>query len=242
VKLLPIIFLATALSAGNLPPDTGSYFARGCQQFSAGEFPDAAQLFYKSAEISPAVGTLLNLGLAEWRRGRAGAAILAWERAGWMDPFDTRVTADLKFARETARVDAPQLKWFETASTWLPPDAWAWLAAGSLWFGVALLMLPGIIRRRVAGWQQTLAALSFGIFLFSLAANAGVISRGQIGFVLKRNALLTLTPTREGEVVATLAAGEPARKVRARGDFVFVRATAGSGWIERTAFQQICER
>ena len=235
-----IIFAAVLFGNGSRQTEAKKYFQLGGRQFAAGEFPEAAQSYKKSAEMLPATGALLNLGLAEWRRGHAGAAILAWERAQWIDPFDKRSEGNLNFAREIAQVDAPQLTWYETASAWLPPNVWVWLAGVSLWLAVGLLMLPGIFRRRVTGWQQTLAALAFGIFLFSLTASAGVITRTNIGFVLKKNAPLLLTPTREGEIVATLAAGEPAREMRTRGGYVFVRATSGSGWIEKTGFQLIC--
>ncbi|HUC83691.1 MAG TPA: hypothetical protein VL970_00755, partial [Candidatus Acidoferrales bacterium] len=162
-------------------------FMRGLELSRAGQFPEAADVFGDLARTQPAAGTLVNLGLAEWQSGHAGAAVLAWEQARWIDPFDPRAAANLKFAREVAQVDEPQLKWYETVSTWLPPDAWSWLAWGALWLGVGLLVLPGILRRRKAGWHQSLAALAFGIFLFSLTANFGVVSRSHIGFVLKKN-------------------------------------------------------
>ena len=184
----------------------------------------------------------MNLGLAEWQRGHAGAAILAWEQARWIDPFDSRAEANLKFARQVAQVDAPQLKWFETASTWLPPNTWVWLAGASLWLAVGLLVLPGIFRRRKAGWHQMLAALAFGGFLFCLTANFGVVSRTQIGFVVKKNALLRLTPTREGEVISTLAAGEPARKLRTHGSYLLIRTTGASGWIDQGEFRPVSVR
>jgi hypothetical protein len=76
--------------------------------------------------------------------------------------------------------------------------------------------------------------------LFCLTANAGVASRTQIGFVLKKNAPLLLTPTRDGEVISTLGAGEPARKLRTRGNYVFIRANNGTGWLEQDEFQLPC--
>ena len=215
-------------------------FARGIELMHAGEYPEAAAAFTDAAQAQPAVGTFVDLGLAEWQRGHAGAAMLAWERAGWIDPLDARVEANLKFARQVTQADAPELRWYELPSTWLPSTLWMWLTGVSLWLAAGLLVMPGIFRRRVVGWQQTLAALAFGVFLFALTADAGVVSRGRIGFVLKKNTALRLTPTREGEIISTLTAGEPGREIRTRGDYVFVRTTSGSGWLERDQFQRIC--
>jgi hypothetical protein len=147
---------------------------------------------------------------------------------------------NLKFARQVAQVDAPQLKWFETASTWLPPDVWVWLAGASLWLAVGALVLPGFFRRKKSNWQQALAALGLGVFLASMTANIGTVSRTQTGFVVKKNAPLRLTPTRDGEVMATLTAGEPARRERTRGNYFFIRTAGGSGWIEQGDFRLIC--
>ena len=218
------------------------FFARGMELSRAGQFPEAAAVFEKAVEAGPSAGVLVNLGLAEWQRGHAGAAILAWERARWIDPADARATANLEFARQVVQVDAPQLKWFETVSTWLPPNAWVWLAGTMLWLALGLLVLPGIFHWRKAGWHQLLAALAFGIFLFSLTANFGVVSRTQIGLILKSNAPLRLTPTHGGEVLSTLAAGEPVRQLRTRGRYAFVRAAGASGWIGEDEFQLVCPR
>ena len=228
------IVLAALICAVNFSrAATNDFFAQGVELSRAGQFPEAAAAFEKSAQTQPAAGTLVNLGIAEWQRGHAGAAILAWEQARWIDPFDPRAGADLKFARQSAQLGAPQLKWFETASTWLPPDWWVWLAGASLWLAVGLLTLPGILRRRKAGWQRALAALAFGIFLFCITANLGVVSRTQTGFVLKKNAPLLLTPSLEGEVLMTLNSGEPARKLRTRGNYFFIYTGYGTGWINR---------
>ena len=220
---------------------TEDFFAQGVAAYQAGQFPEAAAAFQKSAQTQPAAGTFINLGLAEWQRGHAGSAILAWEKARWIDPFDRRAAENLKFARAVAQVDEPQLKWFETASTWLPPNAWVWLAGGGLWLAVGALVLPRFFRRRKAGWQQWLAALGFGVFLFSLTANLGVVSRTNTGFILSKDTPLRLTPTREAEVISTLTAGEPARRLRARGNYLFIRTSSEAGWVEQSAFGQVSQ-
>jgi tetratricopeptide (TPR) repeat protein len=233
--LILLLALFCVAEAG-LAADTNDWFAQGLALARAGQFPDAAAAFEKSAHHRPAVGTLVNAGISEWQRGHAGAAILAWEQAQWINPFDARAGGNLKFARAVAQVDAPDLEWFETVSTWLPANAWVWLAGASLWLGIGLLVLPGIFRRRRAGWHQALAAAAFGIFLVSLTANYGVVSRTSIGFVLKKNAPLQLTPTKDAEVISTLTAGEPARRLRTRGNYFLIRTSFGSGWIERDSF------
>ena len=219
-----------------LAADTNDFFGQGLALARAGQFPEAAAAFDKSGQDRPAVGTLVNAGIAEWQRGHAGAAILAWEQARWINPYDARAAGNLKFARAVAQVDAPDLAWFETVSTWLPANVWVWLAGASLWLGVGMLVLPGIFRRRKAGWHQALAAVAFGVCLFGLTANYGVVSRTGIGFVLKKNAPLRLTPTQTAEVVSTLTAGEPARRLRTRGNYFLIRTSFGSGWIERDGF------
>jgi tetratricopeptide (TPR) repeat protein len=235
-----VLVAALVCFAQNTHAATNDFFAQGIRLSQAGEYPEAAAAFEKSAQSQPASGTLVNLGIAEWRRGHAGAAILAWEQARWIDPFDSRAEANLHFAREASQVDAPQLKWFEAASTWLPANGWAWLTAASLWLAVGMIILPGVLRRRKAGWQQALAALAFAIFLFSITANLGVVSRTQTGFVLKKDAPLLLTPTKEAEVVSTLAAGEPARRLRTRGNYYFIRTAFAAGWISRDQLGMIC--
>lgn len=226
----------------NAASQTNDWFSRGAEFSRDGKFPEAVEAYALAAKSHPASGTFLNLGLAEWQRGHAGAAILAWEQALWINPFNSPAKANLQFARQTVQVDTPPLKWYEEVSTWLPASAWAWLAAGTFWFAVGLLLLPGIVWRRKRGWQQSLAAITFGLFLVALSANFGVASRSHIGFVLKKNAALQLTPTRDGEVIATLAAGEPARLLKRRGDFVFIRTLGTAGWISRSNFGLICPR
>ena len=73
-----------------------------------------------------------------------------------------------------------------------------------------------------------------------MTANLGVVSRTDIGFVTKKTAALLLTPTREGEVVSSLNAGESARLLRKRGSYYYIRTTGGSGWIEKSQFGLVC--
>ena len=219
-----------------------SSFQDGVEDCRAGRFTQATRAFHDSLKEQPAAGTFLNLGIAEWRRGQVGKAMLAWEQALWIDPFNHEAHNNLEFARQVADLESPDLTWYEIASTWLPANAWAWLAGGSLWLAVAMVTLPGILRLRKAGWHQALAALGLGAFLLSIPAYIGVVTRTHVGFVLEKDVPLRLTPTHEAESTTSLRAGEPARKVRTHGDYYFIRTQQSSGWVERKQFGLLCEK
>ncbi|HPU56979.1 MAG TPA: tetratricopeptide repeat protein, partial [Verrucomicrobiota bacterium] len=109
-----------ASPAGQSRTTPNSLFAAGLEAYRAGDFDAAAEAFGRCALEHPSAGAWQNLGNAEWRRGRLGPAIVAWERALWIDPRDARSRNNLRFVREQAQLEAPELRWHEIASTWLP--------------------------------------------------------------------------------------------------------------------------
>ena len=208
-------------------------FHAGVIAYEAGQFDLASRGFSDSLVGHAGSGTLVNLGLANWRGRRTGEAMLAWERANWLDPFNGAASENLLYARETTAVNPPELTWFEQASTWLPANWWTWFAGGSLWLAVALVTLPGFFRVRKAGWHQTVSALALGIFLLSLAPSIGIVTRSNVGVVLENNTMLRLTPTQSAEEIAVLPPGETVRVLRQRKSYLLVRTQNGNGWVER---------
>jgi tetratricopeptide (TPR) repeat protein len=215
-------------------------FTRGQQAYERQDFPAAAQSFAAAVSNAPSAGAYQNLGNAEWLNGHVAEALLAWERALWIDPRSADARNNLQFVREVAQLEAPDLTWGEIASTWLPVDWWAWLACGSLWFAVSLAVLPAVLRWRKSGWQQAFMAIGLGIFLLSLPANYGAVTRATLGLVLAAETPLRLTPTAEGEPTTMLAAGEPARLLGSRGKYLLIRTRLATGWVDREKFGLIC--
>src|SRR5437899_269638 len=160
--------------------DSASLFDEGLAAYRAGDYAKAADAFREQATLRPVSGTLQNLGLAEWHCARTGRAVLAWEQALWLNPFNEAARANLRFARKTAQLESPDLTWYEVVSTWLPMNWWAWASTLSLWSAVGLGALPGILRWRRAAWQQAIAALALTVFLLSLPAQLGLNTRSRI--------------------------------------------------------------
>jgi len=221
---------------------TNNVFQQGLEAYRLGGYAEATKLFETAISQRPASGDYLNLGLAEWHRGQVGTAVLAWEKARWIDPYDSAARENLAYARQMAGISKPDYSWYERTSEWLPINAWAWLAGISLWVAVGMALLPGVFRWRKAAWQQAVAALALALFFLSLPAHYGVLTRTRIGFVLEKNLPLRLTPTAEAEVLMKLAAGDPVRELRVRGDYVLVRAVEGQGWLERSKVGWVCPK
>ena len=238
-RILIFLGLALVCAAFRGRAATDDFFAHGVELNRAGQFPEAAAAFQNAIHQRPSSGALVNLGIAEWQIGHAGAAMLAWERAQWIDPFDSRAGSNLRFARTTVQVNELELRWHEKISSWLAADAWLWIAFASLWLATGALVLPRFFRWKKSGFQQTLSALGWMIFVLAVTANLGVASRTNLGLVVKNNSAVQLTPTRAGEVISTLAAGEPARVIKTRGDFYFIRATMTAGWVARKDFSLV---
>jgi tetratricopeptide (TPR) repeat protein len=211
-------------------------FSDGTNAYYAGDFARAEECFRAAASTAPAAGTLHNLGNAEWQNGHPGDAMLAWERAQWLNPFSRDTASNLRFARKTVQLDPPELAWYEICSTWLPVNWWAAMACVSFWLAVALVLLPGVLRWRRAGWHQAVASAGFALFLLTIPALAGVGTRSRIGILLAKDTPLRLTPTSEAQVLTRLPAGESGRYERERGNYVFIRTSTVAGWVEKGQF------
>ena len=220
---------------------TVDLFNNATQAYRIGEYSEAARMFRASASRQPAPGTLRNLGNAEWQLGRVGEAILAWEQSQWLKPGDA-VRDNLRFARQTMQIEAPEFRWYEIASTWLPVDGWGWIAGGCLTVAVGMITLPSVLRWPKAGWHQAVAVFALAGFLLCLPALAGVATRTRIGIVLEKDIPLRLTPTQEAQGITRLAAGEPGRLLRERGGYLFIRTSRATGWVKRGQFGLVCAK
>jgi hypothetical protein len=232
--------LAPLLSLSALASLPDALFQTGVAAYRAADYPTAAAAFRQSVTLQPASGALQALGNAEWQQRRNGDAILAWEQALWLDPFNESARQNLRFARKTAQLEAPELAWYEVISTWLPVGWWAWIAGISLWLAVGMVIVPGILRQRKATWHQAIAALALMVFLLSIPALLGVQTRARIGYVLQKDTPLRFTPTLEAQTITRLSPGEPARRLRSHGRYLLIRTGRTVGWVEQDQFGSTC--
>jgi tetratricopeptide (TPR) repeat protein len=241
-----LIFLCTLILAGlsARAESPEARFTAASAAYASGDFAEAVAILRKADADGPvSPGLLHNLGNAEWKVGRPGYAILAWERARSLDPHQRNTAANLRFARRDSRLEEPARSWYEQYSEWLSPTIWLSLASGGLWGGIALLTLPRLLGWRRADWHQGITALGLAVFLLTVPALAGLVARSNVGVIIGDDTELRLTPTREAEKLGKLPAGEVARVEKERGDYLYVRAEPDrAGWLRRAEFTRIWAR
>src|ERR1035437_635045 len=115
-----LLLAPSFLSLSALAASPDPLFQAGATAYRAADYTQAAEAFRQSVTLQPASGAPQDLGNAEWQSHRTGEAILAWEQALWLDPFNDAARQKLRFARKTAQLEAPELAWYEVISTWLP--------------------------------------------------------------------------------------------------------------------------
>jgi hypothetical protein len=217
-------------------------FHQGVEAYRAGNYTGAVSAFQAAADLAPSGGIMQNLGNAEWQAQQVGPAVLAWERALWVDPLERSARANLRFARKAAQLESPQLGWYEVVSTWLPANAWGWLASVSLWIAVGVVLVPHVFRRSKAGWHQAVSALALTLLFLSLPALVGVHSRARVGFVIAKDTPLRMTPTEESQFLGRMASGDPGRVLRIRGRYALIRTPRATGWVENVQFSTVSGR
>jgi hypothetical protein len=210
--------------------------------YVAGDFAQAVLDFRACATNYPSANVFHNLGNSEWRSGNAGRAVWAWERALWTSPYLTEAAANLRFARKSLQIDAPELTWLELCSTWLPHDTWLLILLISFWSAVSFLCLPYFLHVRRQLWQQAAAAICFGVFLLCVPAIVGLHTRYSVGAVVTDQVFLRLTPTKNAQPICRIAPGEMGRMKFARGEYVYVLFSRDiSGWLRREEFLPISQ-
>ncbi len=229
-------FTAPAASAADAPFN----LAEATRNYETGQYAQAMEGWRVAAGNAVSPSLLHNFGNAQYKLGHVGEAIAAWERARALDPWNRNTIANLRFIRGEAGLETPTLSWYELYSSWMPPDAWLWLATVTFWSGLGCMFLPPLLKHRRTWGTQAGAVIAISIFILTLPALAGITTRNALGVVIAPETSLRLTPTQEAEVLGHLPAGELARIEIVRGDYFYIRGEADrAGWVKGDEFTRL---
>lgn len=226
--LVTLALAAGTASAGAL--DAGNRAAM------AGDAKGAAAAFERSLAHGWSPGALFDLGNAYASAGDPGHAILAYERARVLAPSDPSIAANLAQVRADAGLAAPHPGALERDLSVLTTDDWTWLAiAGGVLACIGVVALGWSVRRgaaRALVATGALAALACGL---AAARTAPDPDRA----IVLAKAQARIAPVATADPVFTAPAGEAVTIEQRHGDFVYVRDGERTGWLPRTAVEQV---
>jgi tetratricopeptide (TPR) repeat protein len=182
--------------------------------------------------------SLYNRGNAYARQGKAGLAILYYERARILTPWDSDLRANLERVRSAAGLATAPEPWLQAHARMPDSDVGFWLGVAGLGLaGGGLLWLRFDRPRRRRGW----ALVGVGVALFGVA----VLDACATWPVMHEAVVLhptsgRVSPASAGESLFSLPEGQLVHMNDAYGGFILVKAPDGTaGWVARADLEPL---
>ena len=176
---------------------------------------------------------LYNLANSYARAGKPGLAVLNYERAALLAPYDPDIAANLEYVRTSAHVPPEPLSRFARIAQTASPALAAWLGVvGIALVGAALLAKRAPPRLR---WLRACGIL-LGVALITLTlSNAmSLWPRMHEAVVLINQTPALVSPVPMADTAFVLPEAETVTMTAKHEDFILVRTRGGlSGWVAR---------
>jgi hypothetical protein len=185
---------------------------------------------------------LYNLANSYARDGKPGMAVLNYERARLVAPYDPDIEFNLRFVRDSARLPQSPPTRFERAARIASPSVIAWGGLAGLLIG-GLSLLAGQFSSRYPWLRRVL--LGCGAALLGLTlANAAVLWPTLHSAVVIANATpARVSPVPMGDPLFVLPEAETVRMLAEHEGFVLIRSRTGqTGWVAHANLAPIVPR
>ena len=176
---------------------------------------------------------LYNLANSYARAGQPGLAVLNYERAALLAPYDADIAANLDFVRTSAHVPTEPRNRFARIAQVASPALAAWIGV----LGIALVGV-GLLARRIAPRFQWLRAgsilLGVALIALTLSSAMSLWPRMHEAVVLSNQTPALVSPVPMADTAFVLPEAETVTMTAKHEDFVLIRTRGGlSGWVAR---------
>ncbi len=253
--LVTAVFLIgmTASAATSLADsgETASLFAAGNQHYAAGEY-EKAVLQYRQllnqGYLSEAVH--YNLGNALFKAGRLGEAILEYEKAARLAPWDRDLAENLEYVR-TLTVDEPSETGARTTAFFVERSlGFLTVDQSAVLFTVSYLIMGGLVglrilsasprSRRVNAWLMAAVGSSLVAGAAFFGAQLYRTHTVREGIVLEARVDVRSGPGEDNTTLFTVHEGLKVRVRDRRGTWVLVSLANGlNGWMPGSSLGEI---
>ncbi len=185
---------------------------------------------------------LYNLANSYARDGKSGMAVLNYERARLLSPYDPDIESNLRFVRESAKLPTYSPNRFERVARSASPEVAAWAGfAGLVIIGGSLL--AGQWNRRGSWLRYILMACGAGLLSLTLCNAWFVWPLLHSAVVITGASPVRVSPVPMGEPLFTLPEAETVRVTAEHDSFVLIRTRTGrTGWMDRANLAPVVPR
>jgi tetratricopeptide (TPR) repeat protein len=187
---------------------------------------------------------LYNLANAYAREGRAGMAVLNYERALLLAPDDPDIEANLRYVRQATRLpDEPRSR-FAGLGLVAGPTALAWLGVAGMVIAAAALLAARHWRRRRRR-LVCVVAVFIGAALVALTVCNAVLVWPALheSVVVAASAAARVAPAPLGDPLFTLPEGDTVRMTAEHEGFFLVKTSKGqTGWVAQAELAAVVPR
>ena len=239
-SLLAAVLLLAITSAHAQPGDA---WTRANEEFAAGRFREALELYQSAAQAGETTAALFyNIGNTHYRLGEFGQAILNYERALALDPYQPETQANLRLARDKARALELKRSAIERLVVRVTPTQYAITAAIAFWIAAFAVAASFWSRRRRAS-VLALAALGVATFVGAIVALYS-LEKGADG----RSLAIVTAPSIEARLatadsagtVLVLPAGSEVKILSTRGGWSYAQLPNDlRGWIPANSAERV---
>jgi tetratricopeptide (TPR) repeat protein len=233
----------------SLKADPGDELDSANRAYTEGRYDEAARQFEELIQARGYSAPLcFDLANAEAKAGHVGQAILNYERARYLAPSDRDIDHNLQIARQQAGLKTNSLRWWQimlralTIDQWLAlVDFWLALIALAVVAHVFIRRMPLGSRRHLLGQiVKTVLFVSIPCALFTgyLALLAAPLRIE--GVVVKKQAVLRLSPFDAAEQIGTLPEGELVTVEESHDNYFRIEGRDGIyGWTTRQTLEPV---
>ncbi|MDP8985408.1 MAG: BatD family protein [Pseudomonadota bacterium] len=191
---------------------------------------------------------LYNLGNAYARAGRPALAVLNYQRASLLAPYDPDIDANLRQVRDAMHLPPEPQHRFRRALSVAGPTVLSWMGVvGIVMMGAGLLAPPASFPQRWKRLRQWAAGIGFGCGFALVALTVGnavmLWPTLHAAVVLTAAAPARVSPVPMGDPLFVLPEAETVRMTAQREDFVLVQTRTGrTGWVSRADLAPVVPR
>ena len=202
----------------------------------------AAQVSQPAVQPSYSAAHLYNIGNAYARQGKAGMAVLNYERANLLSPNDSDIDANIEHIRAVSNLPSMPRSKFDRAARIASPLTMSWIGLiGLVMVGVGVLAAQLSSRFR---WTRR-AAVLLGISMMCLTVCNGIAIWPILheGVVIAGATPVRVSPVPMGDSLFELPEAESVKITAEHEGFLLIETAGGRrGWVSRANVASVVPR